>query len=124
MVKLGRDAVHIVDVTRLLPALVVVVGLELDSRLLREHLECLAVLDLLDLHEELDRSSPVMTPETISDILRRRDHERRRLLAMKRAECLVVGPRLFHLEVPTGDIHDTQAGFYVLGDGHGVVFSW
>lgn len=118
MVKIGRDAVHVVHVAPLLAPLVVKIGLELDSRLLSEDLERLAELDLLDLHEESDRSTAVMAPKTVRQIFGRRDHERWRLLAMERTERLIVGPRLLHLQIASGDVHDIDAGFDVLGDGH------
>gem|GEM_PF-7102218 len=68
MIKFRRDAIHIVDIARFFSAFLIIISFELHSSLFCEYLECLAILDFFDLHEKFDRSTPMMTPETVGDI--------------------------------------------------------
>ena len=61
-------------------------ALELDARAIREHLERLSEIDALDLLDEAEEVTSLVTSVAVPDLTLRADGERRRLLGVEGAE--------------------------------------
>jgi hypothetical protein len=116
MIPESRITIESIDISTTLGSFLFIVSLELDSCLLGEDSYRLTELDLLDLHQEIDRTTSLATGETMGNIFLWGYDEWWRLLLMKRAESLVVDSCLLGLDISVDDIQDLDAGFDILGE--------
>ena len=119
MIPLSCFFVELVEILASLRLLDRELSLHLDTCLLREYRDRLSEVYLLDLHEEVDRTSSLTTREAMGNILGRRDDERWTLLIVKWAESLVVDACLLGRYISIDDIEYLDARFDVLSESHG-----
>ena len=118
MVPLCCLLVESIEILASLSLLWTILCLHLDSCLLCQDLDRLSEVDLLDLHEEIDRSSSLATREAVGYIFGGRYDKRWRLLTMKGTESLVVDTCLLGRYISIDDIEYLDTGFDVLSDCH------
>ena len=104
MVALGQDAVverdrGVEDVAQALALRILAAGAlaELNAGALRQPAERLGKVDRVALHDEVEDVAAAAAAEALPALARGRDRERRRLLAVERAQALVRGARLAQL---------------------------
>ena len=96
--------------------------LDLDAILPPEPFESFGVGHLFVLHHEVDHISPSSTAETLAELLGRRDHERGRLLIVKRTKSFEVrsrttkGHKVTHHIDNVGCGHDAVNGTTIYHD--------
>jgi hypothetical protein len=121
VVPLSSNLVELIKIFSSFRLLDTILCLHLDSCLFGEYLYRFSEVDLLDLHQEIDRTTSLATGEAMSNILGRRDDKRGTFFTMKRAESLVVDSCLLGRYIPIDDIEYLDARFDVLGEGQGEI---
>ncbi len=120
-VELRRLRQHLGERPRLRLRLACARGLlgHLHAGHLREFADGVHVAEAAVLHQEADRAAVRAASETVEELLRRTDRERRRLLAVEGTEPEEVLPGLLQLDVAADDIGDVDAREQVLDEALG-----
>ena len=122
MIPLCCLLVEPIEILASLRLLSTILCLHLDSSLFCEYLDRLSEVDLLDLHEKVDRSSSLATREAMSNVFGRRYDKWWTLLIVKRTESLVINTCLLGRYIPIDDIEYLDTRFDVLSNCHWVYF--
>ena len=83
--------------------------LNLDIVFLRQPAQRLGIGDLLVLHQEVDGRSALSTGKALAYLLRRRHHERGRLVVVERAQTLIVHARLAQRHELAHHVYDVRS---------------
>ena len=112
LIEFGTNPINIIDISFIFSSFFVIIRLEFDSCLFREHSDRFSIFDFLDFHEEFYGSTAMMTSETVRDIFGWRDNKRWRFLMMKRAIRLIVDACLLHLKISSCEFDNIHPTIY------------
>ena len=96
-----------------------VLARHLESHHLGERLDGLGKLEVVVRHQEADRRAVRAAAEAVVEALRRADRERRRLLAVKRAEAFVVAAGALQRDAGADHLDDVGSGDELVDEGFG-----
>ena len=109
LIRLAQQRVELVVVVFAF-GLAGVLARHLESHHLGERLDGLGKLEVVVSHQEADRGAVRAAAEAVVEAFRRADRERRRLLAVKRAEAFVVAAGPLQRDAGADDLDDVGAG--------------